>query len=330
MIPCRFGYNYASVRRRRGKEAQVLAQRRMVVAGCMVLLAGSAGAQQPAPAEPAVPPPAPRPVTASLYVQGEMGFESDLSGAGRVATSRGRTGIDVGIPTGQYSQLNLGFDYEHSSYDFHGATGFVAGATSPFDDVDRETLSARFAQHLSQEFSYVVGARVFMSAEEGAKASDSLEGLVYVAPRYAFSDTFAIGLGVVVSTQLEDNALVLPVFVLDWDITKEWNLSNDGKLGLFVTYTPNEHWAFSLGGDYQYRDFRLDQGGPDPNGVGRDARVPVMLSATWTPDKRVSVQAGIGMTFLQQYELLDSSGNSIAKINADPAPVAMVRLGFKF
>ena len=291
--------------------------------------------EEPKPPPPEVKPeepPAPdRPLTVSLRVRGEIGFESNLTDSpGKITIDRAGADIDVAIPVAKYAQLNLGFDYEHSHYDFHGATGFIAGVSSPFANVDRETLSARFAQHLSQEWSYFVGGNLLFSGEEGARFGDSIEGLFYAAPQYSFSDSLTVGLGVAVSTRLEKTVSVLPLPTFDWDITKRWNLGTNGEAGLTLTYTPSEDWAFSLGGHYEFRDFRLDKNGPLPGGVGRDTRIPVLLTAAWHPDHRISAEVGLGVYLGQNFELLDSSGNTVADIDADSAPFLMVRLGYRF
>lgn len=292
-----------------------------------------AAAQQPPPESMPDPEPAPpaRSVTASIHVRGEMGFETEFSGSpGKLTVRQAGGGVDVGIPIAQYSQLSVGFDYEHSSYDFKDATAFVAGTSSPFGDVNRETLSARFSQFLSQEWSYFVGGSVSLSGEEGAETGESVQGVIYAAPRYAFSETFSVAIGVLVATKLEDNALVLPLATINWDFAERWNLSNNGKLGLAVTYKPDDAWALSVGASYDSRDFRLDRNGPVPGGVGRDTRVPVAFTAAYTPTPRINLEATIGAHLAQNIEILNASGDSIADVDADPSMFLALRLGFSF
>ncbi len=281
--------------------------------------------------EPAAVPPEERPVTVSLHVRGEMGFQTDLSDSpGNVTVVRGGGDVDVAIPVAKYAQLNVGVEYEHSNYDFHGATGFIPGVSSPFENVDREAINARFAQYLSKEWLVLIGGRVMLSGEEGASTGDSVEGVLYALPRYRFNDKLSAGLGVEVYTRLEDNVQVIPVVSLDWDFAEHWNLTVSGEPSVTVSYEPNERWSFSLGAVYEFRDFRLDRNGPLPGGVGRETRIPVTLGAAWKPDKRVSAEAGVGVAFGQNYELLNASGDSVADIDAKAAAFLMLRLGFKF
>jgi hypothetical protein len=295
--------------------------------------------EQPAAAQPSPPPatpeqppaPAERPVTVKFHLRSELGFESDFSDApGKVSVLRAGGDVDVGIPVGMYAQLNLGVDFEHSNYDFHNATGLVPGTDNPFDTIERTALKARFAQHLSREWSYLVGGTAALSFEEGADVGQSLQGVLYGAPTYALSDKLSIGAGVVVSTRLEDNALVLPLVILDWDVAEHWNLSNNGELGLTLAYSPNERWSFSVGGHFEYRDFRLDEHGPLPNGVGRDSRWPVAFTVMYKPTARTTLEADVGVYVAQRIEVLDANGTSISDQDINAAPYLKFALGFRF
>ena len=311
--------------------------------GLVVLAAGLARAQQAGPQdgkaaqEPGkettkvdVPPPE-RVLTVSLHVSGEFGFESNLTDSpGKIAVTRAAGQVEVGIPLGQYASLDLGLNYEHSSFDFHNATGFVAGSSSPFSDVDRAAVTARFIQPLSQEWAVFVGGAVISSAEDGAKSGDGFGAVLYGAPRYVVNKHLAVGLGALMQTRLEDNITVVPLVLIDWDISEHWNLTHDGFPGGTLTYKPNEHWAFSLSAYYEFEDFRLAENGPLPNGVGRQTRIPVVLSAAWRPDSRIEAEAGVGVAFGQNYELLNSNGDSVADIDADAAPMLRLKVGIKF
>jgi hypothetical protein len=308
----------------------------LVMSGGVAMAQDAPKAQEPTQEPPKVAPPVPeapkdRELTLTVRATGEFGFETELSGApGKVTATRAGGQVEAEIPVAQYAQLELGLDYEHSSFDFHSATGFVAGASSPFHDVDRAALSARFIQPLSKTWAVFAGGVLIYSGEEGAKGGDSLGGVIYGAPRYVVNDHLAIGLGALVQTRLEDNVQVVPLVLVEWDITEHWNLTHDGFPGGTLTYKPNDHWAFALSAYYQFQDFRLDESGPLPNGVGRETRVPVVLSATWTPDKRIYAEAGIGVAFAQNYELLNASGDSVADIDAKASPLVRFKLAFKF
>jgi hypothetical protein len=286
----------------------------------------------PTSPSPAAPPITPgRPITYSLAVRGELGTSAELSDSpGDVAVSRIGAALAVGFPIGERGQLNLGFDYELSSYDFQNASGLIAGTDSPFEDVQRYALSVRYAQQLSRRWALVAGGSVGLAGEEGAEASESLFTTGYLGARYALSESVQAGFGAAFGTQLEDDTLLLPLLLLDWQINEQWLLSNQGKLGLTLSYTPVESWTFSVGAEYQFRDFRLDRDGPVPGGVGHEVRVPLTVSASFRPTPQLSVDAGVGVGLYRTFEIRDSGGRELADFDADPAPFLTLQFGYRF
>lgn len=286
--------------------------------------------EQPPAVQPEAAPPE-RPIRYSIRARGEMGFRSDLSDSpGDVSVSRAGVNVAAAIPVGQRGQLGVAFDYEFSSYDFEDATGFVPGVESPFGDIHRETISLSYAQQFSRRWSLVSGGSIGLSGEEGADTGESLFGSGYIGGRYSLSETVQAGFGLVFATQIEDDTLFLPLVMVDWQINERWSLSNDGKLGLTLAYAPSEAWRFSLGADYQTRDFRLDEDGPIPGGVGRDQRVPLTLGATFTPTPRVIIDLSVGVNLFQNYEVLDRNGVELADVDAEAAPFVGLQIGYRF
>ena len=303
--------------------------------------------QQPAPKEPAPQEPAPqepqkepqpeaatqpsRPVTWTIKFPTELGFSASLDGApGEVTTSRIGGDFEVGIPTGSRSQLDLGFEYEYTRYEFDDATGFVAGATSPFKDVHRETVRARFGQQETLQLGWMVGGYVGFSAEDGADLSESVVGGLYGGVSYYLSRSLKVGGALGVFARLEDDPLIVPIPVIDWTITEQWRMSNAGKLGLTMYYSPCEQWTLALGAWYDERNFRLDDSGVIPSGVVRDSNVPLQLTATYKPTANFSAEFGGGIRFFGNYEVRDSSRNKVADIDSDPAGYLAIILSVKF
>jgi len=296
----------------------------------MPCAAGQPTAPQPA-AEPAPATPPGRPINYTLKVRGELGTSADLSGSpGEVSVSRVGANIGAGIPVGDRGLLGLGLDYELSSYTFDDATGLVAGTDTPFGDVQRYAFSARYAHQLSARWSVLVGGGIGISGEEGAKTSDSLFYNGFAGGRYALSESVQAGFGLVLATQLEDNTLVLPLLMVDWQIDEKWRLSNEGKLGLTLSYAATDAWTLGLGAGYESRDFRLDRSGPVPGGVGRERRVPIEFSATYTPTKQLSIDLGLGVGVARNFEVLSSGGTKVADFDADAAPFVSLQLGYRF
>ncbi len=316
--------------------------RRAILAGVAALLAGagSAAAQPGSPREQAreaagEPQPVPeapeeRPITFSVRLGGELGFDADLDDGGDVTLVRARAGASVGIPAGERGQLTIGYDYELSDYDFTDATGLVPGIADPWGTVHSHGLGLTYARRLSLRWSALVGGNIAWSAEEGADLGDSLTGGGFAAGQFAATEKLFIGLGVGVRSRLEDSVLLSPVILLDWTISEQWKLSNEGRPGLTLSYVPAETWTIDLTGAFEFRDFRLDDSGPLPGGVGVDSRVPVSLGVTWTPSPMFTFGARAGAYFFTTLEALDVNGNEAGTSDVDPGPFLVLEGRIRF
>src|SRR5262245_51170291 len=141
----------------------------------------------------------------------ELGISTGLvDHPGDVAVSRLGASINSAIPIGQRSELNLGFEYEFSHYDFKNATDFAPGTASPWRDIHREMLRVRFGTQETMQFSWLVGGAIGLSAEDGADLGKSISGNVYGGGAVNFSKDFKIGGAVVFYERMERSPLILP------------------------------------------------------------------------------------------------------------------------
>lgn len=292
--------------------------------------------QKPADAEKAQAPDlnaraAERPVVWSLNFPAELGLAAGIvDQPGDVSTSRLGAELGVDIPLGARSQLTLGFDYEYSRYEFSNTAGSIAGTSSPWRDINRETFRARFGTQQTMRLSWLVGGSVGFSAENGANFGDAIVGNLYGGVNYYLSEHFKIGGALVVYERLERSPLVLPLPSMDWEIDEQWRLTNAGKPGLTLFFTPEPQWTFSVGAWYESRNFRLAEHGPFPNGVGRESCVPVEAGVTFRPSHNISATAGIGVHLLQNYQVDDSSGDNLADFDQNAAAYLKLALEWKF
>lgn len=261
----------------------------------------------------------------------ELDFSSGFDDVpGGVSVTRTGAEFEVDIPIEPRGELDLGFGYEHSWYQFSQSAALIPGVSSPFQNINKETFRASFGKQQTRQLGWSVGGSIAASAEDGADLGDAIVGTAYAGVGYYLNEHLKIGVAMAVATRLDQYPLILPLPSLNWEINDRWRLSTAGQPGLTLFYKPSEDWTLSLGGGYESRNFRLDKSGPVPDGVGRDTSVPLRLGAVFKPTKNISIEFGGGVKLLQNYRVDDSGGNTLADVDGDPVPFLSFRLGLSF
>lgn len=305
-------------------------------------LLGQPADQQEAPGQPAVDPeqgeaPTPeqlrreRPIVYRIRATGELAMNSDLRDApGDVTVSRVGAGVGVVIPVRQAAQIEFSIDYEFSHYAFSGATSFAAGFDSPWERMHREAVSVLFSQQETMDLSWSVGGIVGFAHEEGASISDSFTGAVLGGVRYRVAENVFIGGSAILVSTLEDGMMVIPAPAIDWRINERLRLSSGRRPGVTLDYLASDELTFSFGAGYEWREYRLRDDGPAPDGVARDRRVPIFAAVTYTPTPQLSIELSGGAFLLQRYRLLDNDGNRLADIDGKPVPFTGLQVSYRF
>lgn len=214
--------------------------------------------------------------------------------------------------------------------------GDLSGSQAPWGKVEdfRLALTGRFA--ISDTGTAMIIPTVRLNGEEGASSSDSDTLGLFAAAFWRVSDTLSIGPGLGVFSQLKGGTRVFPILAIDWDIGERWKLSTGRGLaasqgpGLTLSYRLNPAWSFGLAGRYERIEFRLNDEGPAPDGVGRDESLPLVLSATLEPNPMLTLSAFGGIEFGGRLKLYDDQDELIEESDYDPAAIFGVTLAFRF
>jgi len=281
--------------------------------------AQDAQAGQADPAAEAIRQAEKRPPTITLLTSGTYNDSADLDdGPGDFSVTRIRALLEVGFDLGERRNLSVGLGAERSWYDFKNATDLVAGG-DPFGRVTDTELYVRYNAPLNDTTSWFALAAIGIAAEDGADISDSLiysGSLGFVTKA---SDNFSWGLGVLVRSQLEDDALIIPIPQIRWAINDRWTLESQ-RAGIRLDYAHSDRLSYGLQGEYASRSYRLRDDGPLPDGMATDRRVPVSFYANYKATDSITIGASVGASFFGEIELLDDNGNTTAKDDFDPAP----------
>lgn len=254
---------------------------------------------------------------------GEFGFSSYRAG---LNLSR-RIG-DRGLITGNIGFGVLDYDVTPSAT---SVANDAADIGAGLDDVYESEIVLTYVHRGEGKWSYLFGAGILSSGEDGADFGDTLDFLATAGFRYQYDDKLSLGMGVLVRTQLEDDALIIPVPQIRYQISDKWILESQ-RAGLELRYEANEQITYGIAGEYVSSTFRLNDmhAAIVSEGVATHRRVPVSIFANFIPSDQIQIKARIGTSLAGNIEFLDTNGNDITDQDIDPAIFGSLNVSFRF
>jgi hypothetical protein len=265
-------------------------------------------------------------------------FSTDVEdGPGDVSIDRAFASLSSRYALNESLSLGVRLAWEGGWYDFDESNPLSIGGASPWSSVHGIQLGARLNWTLDSQWSIGVGVFGSAAGESDADVGDSLTFGGSVSAAWRANDRFTIGGGILASSQLEDDALIIPLLVIDWRITDAIRLSNvtgpeayPTGAGLELSCTALEGFDFGIGGRWESRRFRLDDEGAAPEGVGEDQGLGLWLRAGVRPTDALRIDLLAGFMLGEELELDDRDGNTIASIELDPSPFVGAFLSYRF
>jgi hypothetical protein len=151
---------------------------------------------------------------------------------------------------------------------------------------------------------------------------------------YQWTDELSIGFGFGAVSQLEDDALFIPVLVVEWNISDTLRLSSSAptatSLGMELIWEFAPTWELAFGAGYASKRFRLDNVGIAPSGVGEENYFPISLRLGWKPNDQVQVSIFGGFAFANELTLETATGVRIAQEEPDAALFAGLSASIQF
>jgi hypothetical protein len=266
-------------------------------------------------------------------------FETDLDNADSFSLARFGAGVGVHYPL---SNTQFSFDhslvYERDDYNFDGLS--IGGQNlTPWDDTNLVSYSLQVNYRANRDWAVFAGPILGFAAEDGADWGDAFTYGASAGVRYQASKDFAIGLGVIGIQEIENNASVLPLVLVNWKITDDLRLGNArpqpglrGGAGIELAWAFAPKWEAAIGGAYDRRRFRLNDdahamavnssmamvGARD--GVGENTSFPIYARLSYHPDSHWSITALGGALLAGELRLEDSDGDKLASEDYDTAP----------
>lgn len=272
-----------------------------------------------------------REMTVELTVTGDVTFKADFDEAvGDVEIWRSGIGLGLNIPIGERGSLLIDVRSEYWQYNFSNATGMIAGVDNPFEEILRESLSLTFVQQSNDKWGWMAHAGGSVAGETGADFSNAFAETFGAGVRRSFGDDLSITLGAGVLTRFEEDPIVFPLVIVDWQINDQWRLTNDEGTGVQLSYAPDQSWTLTLDGGWEFREFRLDEDGALPEGIVTDQRIPIAAGLMYRNQNGFEGHVRAGAVIWQEFEVADANGNRISENNTDPTPFLSFSLEWKF
>jgi hypothetical protein len=145
--------------------------------------------------------------------------------------------------------LRLGYGFD--GYDFSGNRGFTG--LRPWEDIHTFRISTPILWGLDDQWTLFVMPSLRFTGESGANLGDGTQAGFFAGASYRFGDRLTIGPGIGIVSQIEDNASVFPVLLINWKITDTLSLGTGSGVGatlgpgLFLNWKAARAWRFSLG-----------------------------------------------------------------------------------
>jgi hypothetical protein len=271
----------------------------------------------------------------SLSLTGEGMATTRADAKGRSAShtmTRGGVELEAFIPVTEKLFITASLDYRRTSYDFNDAQTLIPGTTTgdPFDDFNTVSVSVQPIFSLNRDWSLFTLAFASAGWEDGADVGESWRFGGVVGASYRFSEDLSLGFGIGATSQLEDDAFVIPFIRVDWQIAEKWRFETRGIEGILFYEATDELDVFFRAA-YERAEFRLDNNREVlPNGTKRDERLLVGLGVDWRPAQGLLLRVEAGAAAWQRFEYRDRSGGRVSNTESDPAAYVGVSLRFTF
>ncbi len=221
--------------------------------------------------------------------------------------------------------------------DQDGYYQFESGAAPLWGDIRALAISAPMQFTVGQNASLFVAPQIRRAYESGASISDSTTYGVFAGLSWQVSDALRIGPAFGAFSELEGSDLnAFLALIVDWDINDLWNLSTGSGIaatqgpGVTLSYGYSDALSIGLGVRVESAEFRLDNSGLAPGGVGEDQSIPVVLSLDYAPNPGFALSGFVGAAFDGELKVDNAAGVRVSQQSYDTAPVAGLAFRLRF
>ncbi|MEM0897881.1 MAG: hypothetical protein AAGJ79_13470 [Verrucomicrobiota bacterium] len=264
-------------------------------------------------------------------------FESGVDGGGDVSSDFFHLTGRAPLVLRDEFLISVSASYYFNDYSFSGGPTGSFASLKPWDSVHTFQVGGFTRWKFAENWELFAIPSIRSTGEGDADLSDTLSGGSLVGFSYTFSDRLKLGPGFGYITQLEDDASIFPIILVDWKITDALSLSTGPTVGaslgpgLSLNHQVTDSVRLSVGARYERFRFRLDkESRVSPNGIGEEKSVPVFAAIGWQATEFIEATILGGVGFGNELNLEDEQGSTIADSDYDTSPFLGVNFKLTF
>ncbi|MBX3388502.1 MAG: hypothetical protein KF691_03500 [Phycisphaeraceae bacterium] len=270
-------------------------------------------------------------VTAVLDASVNYRLRGDLDNdSGSVGILRTGAALTITAPVPPRNRFSVTMGAEQSWYDFSSGAFLEAGDFKPWNHIQSYTIGANFSTQWSETISTILIGTINFAGEGSAVWDHGFTGGGGGALILQLAEGFDLTAGCFVRSKLGGGVYVFPIVGIDWQINKQWRLSNENQPGLYLSYAPNDVWRFSAGARYDFSEFRLASDDSGPGDIASDERVPVTFGVDWTPIPNLTLQGRVGAMVYQKLKERNAQRVTLGQVDVDPGLYLSAGLVLRF
>ncbi|TVR53810.1 MAG: hypothetical protein EA425_02975 [Puniceicoccaceae bacterium] len=161
----------------------------------------------------------------------------------------------------------------------------------------------------------------------GAGFGDGRRGVIAGALTRQFRDDLLAGLGLGLTSGLNQRRTLFPLPILRWQINDLWSLETRNGLVLSRTDGP---WSLQAEALYQSRQIALHRLDDRPDGAMEDRRIEVGLRFEYQTATGWNLQAGLATELERELILRGNDRDTVARSSVRPGVQGRLALGYAF
>lgn len=263
-----------------------------------------------------------------FYAYYAQRLPASINKGGKLAASTYGTGVSLTHVSAEEDFIFLAnMDYQRTDYRFSGTQNWSLPG-EPFSHVDMLKVFNWTEYVYDRENGRAIVGMISgtLFSADSTSLSNGAHGAFALGYKQYFSRTRSVWLGAsVFYSRHRERWSVLPAMVLDFSLSREWNLRVGNGVELTWDIEGKDEWLISAGLSYGFDAITVGKGE-----VWYTQSAPLTLSVRRNIGKNFFVTAGVKTLLWTDYRLWESGRETDAHFTVDPAVELSLQAGVRF